>query len=81
MTVKQRRMANFKKTPHRGGSNIKQEVPGRIDPEEYAKAQRFFAENGVNLSIVPGFDPVLLLEPENEFNRDHYDNLRKLGII
>lgn len=79
--IKQRRLANFKNTPHRGGSVIKTEVPGRIDPEEYAKAKRFFAESGVNLSIVPGFDPILLLEPENEFNRDHYDNLRKLGII
>lgn len=81
MTIKQRRMANFKKTPHRGGSTIKQNVPGHIDPEEYAKAQKFFAENGVNLSIIPGFDPVLLIEPENEFNQDYHENLKRLGVI
>ncbi|PKQ78365.1 hypothetical protein CJP16_10570 [Aeromonas sobria] len=81
MTIKNRRMANFKKTPHRGGSTIKQDVPGRIDPVEYAKAQRFFAESGVNLAIVPGFDPVLLLEPENEYNKDYHEQLKRLGVI
>ncbi|TNJ22747.1 hypothetical protein CF111_10605 [Aeromonas sobria] len=67
-----RRMANFSNTPHR---------KNEFNSNEYQKAQRFFAENGVNLSIVPDFDPVLLLEPENEFNKDYYDNLKRLGVI